>query len=90
MFGSEIRVQRGRIDDVIAVRTSRHRRQERGGITIRNAQRMEIRYNPSGIDEREGMIELKSVDRAGNPRVGDWEVHRSLRQVLGSLGGGGL
>ena len=54
-------------------------------VTIRNAQCVEIGHNPSGIDERESMVELKPVSRGGNPRVGDREVHGILRPVLGRI-----
>src|SRR6185295_8122345 len=86
-FRSEIRVQGGRIDDVIAVWTSWHCRQVRGAIAICNAQGMEVRYDPHGIDECEGTVELKPIGGGGNPRMRDWGVHWILGLVLGSFGG---
>jgi hypothetical protein len=51
---------------------------------------MKIRYNPSGVDECKGIVELKPVGRGGNPRVGDRDVHRILRQVVGLFQSGRL
>jgi hypothetical protein len=90
LIGADLRVERRRVGDVIAVRAAWHGLQVRRAVAVGNPQCREVRYERCGVEEREAGVELEAVRRcryappllgcvgrerlAGDARVLDWRI----------------
>ena len=75
LFRSDLAVQGGGVDHVVSVHASRHRTQERRGITITDPQRMKIWHQCARTSERKRVVELQTIRGSGDSygRVGKHE-----------------
>src|SRR6185295_15044880 len=61
LLAAELRIERAVIDHVVAVAAARPRREERRGVDVRDAERLEIGHDARGVVEAELLAELQPV-----------------------------